>query len=306
MIKRSKQVAALLWVVVICAAGCSRDNHTAPTLSYSESNALAMRSVLQSGIDAAGGGGPSLGEPTGWATLSGVFRFDGAPPPRTALMVNKDTDVCAPGGRQVLDNSVLIGPSGGIQNVLIYVSSKLPQDDPKWEHESYSESKFAEVEFDQKDCIFLTHVAAYRATQKIKVLNSDPVGHNTNLDPQRGGAAKGNFMVPANSSTPYEPGGISTAPFSVTCNIHPWMKAWMMLYDHPYFAVTDEEGRFEIRNVPAGIELEYRVWQEKAIYVEEVTVNGQTEKWSKGKFKLALSPDESHELTVSVNSSEFQ
>ena len=294
----------VLGIGLLLSGGCARK--TAPLLSYSDGNAEAVRTVLQSGLDTvACGGGPSMGDPSGWATLSGTFVIDGAPPARAPLSITKDQDVCAPGGQQVLDESVVIGPSGGIQNVLVFVSSKLPKDDPKWEHESYLESKFGEVEFDQKNCIFLTHVAAYRATQKVKVLNSDPVGHNTNIDSKRG-AAGGNFTVPANSFSLYEPGAASPAPFGVSCSIHPWMKSWMMISDNAYFAVTDADGRFEIKYVPAGVELEYRVWQEKSKYLQQVAVNGQAQKWSKGKFKLTLSADETHELSVSVNRTVFQ
>lgn len=298
-------------VVALCLAavsfassvGCQRKMAT--ELSYSSESALALRDVLESGVEGGGGGGgPSLGEPTGWATLTGTFRIEGSAPTMTTLTVNKDTEVCAPGGAQVFEESVVVGSGGGLKNVLIFISSKLPTDDPMWEHEQYQATKTAEVEFDQKACIFLSHVAAMRSTQRLKVLNSDPVGHNTNLDSKRGAAA-GNFTVPANSFAYYDPGAASPAPFSVSCSIHPWMKAHMMVCDHPYFAVTDAEGKFEIKNVPAGVELEYRVWQERTNFLQEVTVDGQSQKWSKGRFKLALSADETRDMQVVVDASRF-
>ena len=51
-------------------------------------------------------------------------------------------------------------------------------------------------------------------------------------------------------------------PFYIKCDVHPWMKAWIMVADHPYFAITDENGNFKIENVPAG-EYEIVFWQEK-------------------------------------------
>jgi len=284
--------------------GCARK--LAPALLYN-ANHKNLRETFLSGVESGGGGGAaSLGEPTGWATLAGKFTMDGSLPARVVLDINKDQTVCAPGGRQVFGEEIVIGPDGGIKDVLIYVSSKLPQDDPKWEHESYEAAKFGDVVFDQKGCIFLSHMATMRSTQTLRVKNSDSVPHNTNLASKRG-ARSDNFMVPVNKEVPYEPGAASkSGPFSVGCNIHPWMKANMMVFDHPYFAVTKEDGTFEIPNIPAGVQLEFRVWQEAAGNLQEVTVNGKAEPWSKGKFKLELSDNDRRELNVVVNSSAFQ
>ena len=143
------------------------------------------------------------------------------------------------------------------------------------------------------------------STQRMKILNSDPVGHNTNLDSKRGAKAQ-NVNIPVGGYAFYDPGAPSPAPFSVSCSIHPWMKAHMMVCDHPLFAVTAADGTFEIANVPAGVELEFRVWQEKSTFLQDVTVNGSNEKWSRGRFKLTLNPDERRELDVSVAASLFQ
>lgn len=80
----------------------------------------------------------------------------------------------------------------------------------------------------------------------------------------------------------------------------------MMVCDSPYFAVTDANGSFSIANVPAGVELEYRVWHEKAGYLQEVTVGGATEKWSKGKFKRELAAGDDVKLDVVIDASAFQ
>ena len=275
-------VALLLWTT-----GCKRAS--APALAYNESSAIELRKLLQSGPKAGDAAATaSTVEPVGWGTLKGKFALNGAAPPRPPLNADKDMQVCAPGGNQPLSETVVIGPGNGIKNVLIYLSTAIPLDNPKWEHESYASTKSGEVLFDQKNCVFMTHVAAMRATQTMKVLNSDPVGHNTNLDSKRGAAAA-NMLVAANGSMAYVPIKASPAPFSVSCSIHPWMKAWLMVCDSPYFAVTNEDGVFEIPNLPAGVPLEFRVWQEKVTFLQNVSVDGQATKWSKGKFPLTLS-----------------
>src|SRR5262249_44580052 len=103
----------------------------------------------------------------------------------------------------------------------------------------------------------------------------------------------------------YLPGGESPEPFGVACSIHPWMSARMIVRDSPYFAVTKSDGSFEIKNVPAGVPLEFRVWQGKGGYLQDVTVNGKAEKWAKGRLKLTFQPEESKALDVTVEAGAF-
>lgn len=294
------------WASLALVVGCERAR--GPELTFNPGNASELRKLLQAGKT---GGDSSTAvaaaEPTGWATLKGKFTINGSPPSLPPLNANKDMEVCAPGGKQPADESVVIGPGNGIKNLLVFLTTTVPADNPKWEHESFNAAKTGEVLFDQKNCVFLSHVFAMRSTQTMKVLNSDPVGHNTNLDSKRG-SASANFTVAANTTSPanapsYEPKQPSPAPFGVSCSIHPWMKAWLMVCNHPYFAVTKEDGSFEIANLPAGVPLDFRVWQERATSLQDVTVDGAATKWNKGKFSLTLADGESKELNVVVDSS---
>ena len=80
----------------------------------------------------------------------------------------------------------------------------------------------------------------------------------------------------------------------------------MLVRDNPYFAVTDKSGKFEIKNVPAGVELEFRVWKEGINDVVDVTLNGSPTKWKKGKFKLTLDNDAEEEMNVEIDASLFK
>lgn len=292
--------AGLLWI----ASGCERS--TAPMLAHNSTNVVEIRRHLEKGGQGGEGAkAAATSDPTGWSTFRGRFVINGSPPPRSPLKVDKDLEVCAAPGVVLLDESVVIGSDGGIKNVLVYLSTTIPAGNPKWEHESYREAATEDQVFDQKECRFLTHVFAMRATQELKVLNSDPVGHNTNLNSTRG-AMSGNFTVPAGGSVMYEPKKASPLPFPVSCSIHPWMNAWMMVCDSPYFAVTGDDGSFEIKNVPAGVPLEFRVWQEKAGYLQSVTVNGTAEKWSRGKLVRTFTPDTPTEIQVAVDAGAFR
>ena len=80
----------------------------------------------------------------------------------------------------------------------------------------------------------------------------------------------------------------------------------MMVCEHPYFAVTDATGAFRIANLPAGVALEFRVWHEKAGYIQTAIVDGASQTWSKGRFTRNLSDGDDVKLEVAVEASLFQ
>jgi hypothetical protein len=201
---------------------------------------------------------------------------------------------------------LVVDSNGGIKDVVIYLAGpgKFPAGNPKWEHPDYAAKRDATLDFDQKNCVFLTHMEAMRSTQKLRILNSDTVGHNTKID-ATGKAVPLNATIPASASTIYQPGGEAQEPFDVSCSIHPWMSARMIVRDSPYFAVTKPDGTFEIANVPAGVPLEFRVWQEKSKFIQDVTVKGKQEKWKGGRMKITLTPDQPMALDVVVDVGAF-
>lgn len=294
-----------LGTLVTAASGCGSKLpiNVSPDLAV----ATSLRSELESGNDAnaSSDAAPSEGTamPTGWATLSGVFKVVGDRPSAAPLTIDKDQAVCAPGGRPVLSQEFVIGPDGGLANVLVFVSQKLPDEEP-WTHSESRSGKSDEVLFDQKECVFLTRLLALQYTQPIRIKNSDPVGHNTSLKPKKNPAY--DQTIPSNAAGLYQPKAEEDQPFPVACAIHPWMKAYMITRRNSYFAVTKPDGSFEIPNLPAGVELEFRVWQERTNFLQEVTVNGASEKWAKGRFKRTLTAGETTSLEVQIPSSLFQ
>ena len=84
-------------------------------------------------------------------------------------------------------------------------------------------------------------------------------------------------------------------PTRVDCSIHAWMKAWLIILDHPYVAITDEDGRFEIKNVPAG-EWTFRFWHERPGYLPGASHNGKESPLSKGSWKLTVAAAETLDL----------
>jgi hypothetical protein len=305
-IGQSSAFLSCMAVAAACVAGCAR--HLPPPERAIKTNVVALRKVLGSGAEATSTAAASapVAEPTGWATIKGSFKLNGTPPQRAPLAVTKDHEVCAPGGKPVLSEDLVVDSSGGIKDVVIYLAGpgKFPVGDPKWEHPDYAKAATASEDYDQKNCVFLTHMFGMRSKQKARILNSDTVGHNTNI--QGGGkTAPFNATIPAGASATYDPIGESAEPFGVSCSIHPWMSARMIVRDSPYFAVTKADGTFEIANVPAGVPLEFRVWQEKSKFIQDVTLDGKQEKWKSGRFKVTLTPDKPLTMNVVVDVAAF-
>ena len=101
---------------------------------------------------------------------------------------------------------------------------------------------------DQVGCIYTPHVNAFTTSQKVLIKNSDKTLHNVNSQSKVNESF--NSAQPAGVPDIEKTFSKAEEPFYVKCDVHPWMKAWIMVADHPYFAITDENGNFKIENVP--------------------------------------------------------
>ncbi|MCH7685432.1 MAG: hypothetical protein IH899_01910, partial [Planctomycetes bacterium] len=148
----------------------------------------------------------------GWATLKGRFVYDGAPPAVKYLATSgKDSEVCEK--HKILDESLKVDPaSKGIANIVLFArkTSRV--------HDSQKKAATDEVTFDQKDCVFLSHVLPMRVDQTLVIKNSDPIGHNTNISPLADLAI--NPLLPGGSELKHKFNRQQALPIPVTCNIH--------------------------------------------------------------------------------------
>ncbi|MCO6457458.1 MAG: hypothetical protein J5I93_19325 [Pirellulaceae bacterium] len=217
----------------------------------------------------------------GWGTLKGRFVFGGEAPAQIKLDVTKDVEFCTK--MHPLDETLVVNPSnGGIGNVVIslYVSRRGPQPEI---HESFAEVVQQPKSLDNLWCRFEPHVVVAYTNQELVIGNKDEVGHNTKGDLFENPAF--NETIGAGQSITRTFAKAERQPVSVTCSIHPWMKGYLVVSDHPYVAVTDADGNFEIPNVPTG-RWTFQVWHEKVGNVESVNVGGADTKWDKGRVDL--------------------
>jgi hypothetical protein len=206
-----------------------------------------------------------------WGNLKGKFVYDGKPPVPQKLDTNKEPMCVA---HNLTDEALVVDSSGGIKNVVVYLRSKNVKANPALETQP------AQVELDNKNCRFEPHVLPMLVSQTLSVKNDDPFSHNSNVT-ELGGAGT-NPLLPAGANATYKYARPSLVPQPVTCNIHPWMKAYVLPRDNPYFAVSKADGTFEIKDLPVG-KLEFQAWQEKSGYVD-------TKAWPKGKFTYEIKP----------------
>jgi len=117
-------------------------------------------------------------------------------------------------------------------------------------HPSLKEAREKEVVIDQPCCKFEPHAVALREGQVLIAKNSSDILHN--FDWVGGEGQSENRLVPARGQITIDVLEASQKPFSVQCAVHPWMSAYFRVFDHPYFAVTDGDGKFEMKHAPAG------------------------------------------------------
>ncbi len=171
----------------------------------------------------------------------------------------------------------MVGADNGLQNVFIYVKEGLP---PR-----LYPVPSTPVVLDQQKCRYVPRVVGLQVGQSLTIRNSDPLLHNVR--------AEALINQPFDLGTPIQ-GMEVTRTFSTrevmvpfNCNVHAWMNAYVGAVEHPHFAVTDENGRFSIPQLPAGT-LTLEIWHERlGTQTQQVTVAPKDTKEVAFTYKLS-------------------
>jgi plastocyanin len=194
-------------------------------------------------------------------TLAGKVTLNGLAPKLANLPVTRDMKVC---GNNKPDESLLLSKSGGVKNAVVWFPDvKLPSD-----------PKPAKEKLDQQQCLFLPHVMAAPLGTTVDVVNSDKALHNVRA--QAGEVKLMNYAMPIPGHvvpTKLKKEGI----FKVSCDVHPWMRAWLLVLPTAAYAITDDDGAYKIEGVPPGRH-KLKIWHERLGERDaEITVQaGQT------------------------------
>jgi plastocyanin len=190
-------------------------------------------------------------DPATAGTISGVIKLDGMPPKMRAINMRAVPSCANMHSTPALLEDVVPGDNGTLQNVVVYL---------KGDFTAYSFPPVTTpVSLDQKGCMYVPHVVALTTSTPVGVRNSDSTTHNSAAISKNNGQWNQTQSV---GGAPVE--HVFTHPeisLYVKCNIHPWMRAYVAVFSHPYFQVTGPDGSFSLKNVPPGA---YTVtaWQE--------------------------------------------
>jgi plastocyanin len=205
---------------------------------------------------------PAATTASGWGTLKGQVKFGGDAPEPKVLQAQgkaeKNPDICAVKAPIISERLIVDKASKGVKNTLVY----LPK--PTSVNEDAKKAAVATpILFDQKNCVFEPHVVGMMAGTPVTLKSSDSTNHNVNVKLK---ISPFNSTISPGGSAEFKTQGPERTPGQVVCDIHPWMTAWWMVLDNPYIAVTDANGNFEIKNVPAGTQ-KVVVWEEAVGFV---------------------------------------
>jgi len=197
--------------------------------------------------------------------IKGFVRYDGTPPEASitpAMKTHQDKDVCLAGKESdKVDQTWLVSSDKGVANVVIYLKEPAGKTFSVTDELKKPFAKNAVL--DQPHCAFVPHVIALypAAGQKLEVKNSAKVPHNTKIEGNPKKNPTENITLPPSETKTLDL-QFQQGPLAASCQLHPWMNAKIWTFNSPYFAVTDENGAFEIPNVPSGVELTVMVWHE--------------------------------------------
>jgi plastocyanin len=199
------------------------------------------------------------------ADIAGKIILQGTPPAEVTIPMRTDPQCARMHTDKVTTKHFILGPDGGLADVFVYIKEGLG--DQKYPPPAEP------VVLDQAGCFYTPYVFGVQTGQKIVIKNSDPTLHNVHIRTDPKTKNKGSNRVQA----PKGPDIIETFNnpevfVRFSCDVHPWMFAWAAVVDHPFFAVTSEDGSFRIPNVPPGKYVIEATHRKAGTLTREITV----------------------------------
>ena len=234
---RNVWVGALALTLAATVAACGGKQETSST----------------SGEPSAPGGTPS-GQKVDSSTageVTGTVALDGAAPANEAIKMNADP-VCVKENTTPQSQETYEVADGKLGNVFVYIKDGLGN----YVYDTPTEA----ATIDQMNCRYHPHVFGMRVNQPLTIINSDPTLHNIHAMPK--GNAEFNNGQPIQGMKMDHTFTAKEVMVPFKCDVHGWMNAYVGVLDHPFFAVTDEDGKFDIKGLPPGT-YTIEAWHEK-------------------------------------------
>jgi plastocyanin len=189
--------------------------------------------------------------PAGNGTIAGKVSFEGTVPPAEKIKLSADPK-CVEMHKEGMEKQPIKVKDGGLADVYVYVKSGLPPG-------NYPPPAEPAV-IDQKGCNYTPHIVTMQVGQALKIKNDDDTLHN--IHPRPTVNAEFNIGQPRKGMESTKTFDKKEVMFPVGCDVHPWMRAYISVLDNPFYAVTKEDGTFEIKGLPPG-DYEIEAYHEK-------------------------------------------
>jgi plastocyanin len=185
-------------------------------------------------------------------SITGTALYEGKVPALKPLAVAAEP-ICAKKHPTVPNEMLVLGSGNTMANVVVRVVGGLPAG------KSYP-APTTPITMDQVGCQYVPHVIGLMVGQPLKVLNSDGVLHNVHALPKIN--KQFNMAMPPTRKEATETFTKEEGMFVIKCDVHPWMQSYVGVFSHPFFAVTGADGKYTIKDLPAGT-YEIEAWHER-------------------------------------------
>lgn len=209
-------------------------------------------------------------------TISGRVLFKGAAPAMPVIDMSSNPQCERQHHTPRKGETVVVNSNKTLRNVFVWIKDGLPR--ARWTPPAES------AKLDQIGCIYEPHVLGIMEGQQLEILNSDPVNHNVHAESQVN-AAWNESQAPR-AEHKFKRFDSAEVLFPVTCSVHPWMRSYIGVSPHPFFAVTGDDGSFTLKGVPPGT----------------YTIEAVHEKYGRKEGKLTLAPSGSAVLDFAYGS----
>jgi plastocyanin len=211
-------------------------------------------------------------------TVTGAVTLDGTAPKNEAIKMNADPVCVREAKGTQTQETYMVGSDGkSLANVFVYVKDGLGN--------YVFDAPTDKAKIDQKECRYHPHVFGMRVGQSLEIVNSDPTLHNIHAMPKANQEFNNGQPVQGMTMTHVFTAKEVMVPFK--CYVHGWMNAYVGVLDHPYYAVTKDDGKFELKDLPAGT-YTIEAWHEKlGTQTQSVTIAAKESKDVNFTFKAA-------------------
>lgn len=207
--------------------------------------------------------------------LSGIVRFEGAVPEQTIAQLSGWSECASqhPEGNPKAGD--ILVTEGKLQNAMVYIKDGL------------GDRVFAvpttAVVLDQQGCLFTPRVLGVQTDQPFNMLNSDPLAHNVHGLPKNSSAW--NYSLGLKGASRTTSVRKAETMIEIKCDVHPWMRAYLGVFDHPYFALSAADGRFTLKDLPPG-DYTIEAWHERfGVQSQKITLGAKETKAIEFTFK---------------------